>query len=119
MPVDCQQLLRSLEKATARLASLDRNELDLVQGALEERARAIDALQRRIAAEQQASRPLSPEVAGQLTRDLETGAAILVRRALDRDATRLDLMALNRAQQVLRGLGHPSPAKPNMIDCRG
>lgn len=119
MPPECQQLLRSLEKATARLAGLDRNDMDQVQGALEERGRAIDAVQCWIAAEQQALRPVSPEMAGQLTRDLETGAGVLVRLALDRDATRLDLIALNRAQQVLRGLGEPSPSRPSAIDYRG
>jgi len=119
LPPECQQLLRSLEKATGQLASLDRNDMDQVQHGLEERARAIDALQGWIAAEQRASRPVSPEIAGQLTRDLEAGAGILVRLALDRDATRLDLMAVNRAQQVLRGLGSPSPARPTAIDCRG
>lgn len=93
--------------------------MDQVQRVLEERTRAIDAVQRWIGAEQQNSRPVSAEIAGQLTRDLETGAAILVRLALDRDATRLDLMALNRAQQVLRSLGDPSRARPAAIDYRG
>jgi hypothetical protein len=119
LPANCQQLLRSLEQATARLASLDRNDTDQVQGALAERGRAIDAVQGWIAAERLALRPVRPEIAGQLTRDLEAGAGILVRLALDRDATRLDLMTLNRAQQVLRGPGDGSPSRPTAIDCRG
>lgn len=93
--------------------------MDQVQGALAERARAIDAIHDWIAAEQQALRPVRPEIVGELTRDLDTGAGILVRLALDRDATRLDLMALNRALQMLRGLGDPFPSRPTAIDCRG
>jgi hypothetical protein len=116
---ECQELLGSLENATARLASLDRTDMDQVQAALAERARAIDAVQGWIAAEQQALRPVSPELGGHLTRDFEAGAAILVRLALDRDAARLDLMALNRAQLMLRGLGGPAPVGPTAIDCRG
>ena len=119
MPPECQQLLRSLEKATVRLASLDRDDMDQVPAALADRARAIDALQRWIAAEQQNSRTVSAEITGQLTRDMEAGAGILVRLALDRDAIRVDLMALNRAQQVLRSLGDPSRARPAAIDYRG
>ena len=93
--------------------------MDQVQDGLEDRARAIDAVRSWITAERQSSRPVSPELAVQLTRDLEAGAGILVRLALDRDATRLELMALNRPQQVLRGLGDRSPSKPTAIDCRG
>jgi hypothetical protein len=111
--------LRSLEKTTATLASLDPNDMDQVQGALAERGRAIEAVQGWIAAERQALRPVSPEMADHLTRDLEVGAGILVRLALERDATRLDLMAVNRAQQMLRGLGGPAPVGPTAIDCRG
>ena len=119
MPPECHQLLQSLETATAGLAGLDRDDMDHVQRALVERARAIDAVQDWITAEQRALRPVSPEMAEHLTRELEAGAGILVRLALDRDAIRLDLMALNRGLQLLRGLGGPSPARPNAIDYRG
>jgi hypothetical protein len=116
---ECQQLLQSLETATAGLAGLDRDDMDQVQRALTERGLAIDAIQGWIASEQQALRPVTPETAEHLTRDLETGAEFLVRLALDRDATRIDLMALDRDLQVLRGLGGASPAGPTVIDCRG
>ena len=119
MPPECHQLLQSLETATAGLARLERDDMDQVQRALAERGRAIDAIQDWIAAEQQALRPVSPEMAEHLARDLETGAGFLVRLALDRDAKRIDLMALDRDLQVLRGLGGASPAGPSVIDCRG
>jgi len=119
LPPECHQLLQSLETATAGLAVLDREDMDHVQRALVERARAINAVQDWITAEQRALRPVSPELVGRLTRDLETGAEFLVRLALDRDAIRLDLMALNRGLQLLRCLGGPSPARPNAIDYRG
>ena len=119
MPPECHQLLQSLETATAGLAGLDRDDMDQVQRALAERGLAIDAIQGWIASEQQALRPVSPKITEHLTRDLETGAEFLVRLALDRDATRIDLMTLDRDLQVLRGLGGASPAGPSVIDYRG
>ena len=119
MPPECQQLLRSLEQATARLADLHPQDVGEVQHALAERSRAIDAMAGWIAAEGQASRRPSPELAGHLDRDLEIGAEILVRLALDREATRLDLAKLGRERQILRSLSNTGTRKPTTIDQQG
>jgi hypothetical protein len=116
---ECQQLLRSLERATARLADLRPQDAVEVQQAVEERERAIAAIVGWIAAEHEASRPVSPELANHLTRDLELGAGILVRMAIDRETTRLDLAKLGRELQMLRGLNNSSTAKPSTIDYQG
>lgn len=119
MKPECQQLLRSLERATAELADLRPQDAAEVQQAFEERDRAIEALAGWIAAEHKASRPVSPELANHLTRDLELGAGILVRMAIGREATRLDLAKLGRELQMLRSLSNPSHIKRNTIDCQG
>ena len=119
LPPECQQLLQSLEKATSRLAGLNGDDVEQFDGALAERTRAIDAVKDWIAAEQQALRPVEPELAGHLTRHLEAGADILVRLALDRDRARMDLTALDQGLQMLRGLRGASPTQPTAIDCRG
>ncbi len=87
-----------------------------MQQAVEERARAIEAVGGWIAAELEASRPVSPQLAIHLTRDLELGAGILVRMAIDRETTRLDLAKLGRELQILRGLNNSSPTKSRTID---
>jgi hypothetical protein len=116
---ECHELLRALDRATARLAGISRHIAGEVEHALAERLHAIEALTEWIRAEQQASHPVSPEVVDHLTRNIETGARILVRLALDRDATRIDLMALSHELQMLRGLSGPTTAKPTTIDCQG
>jgi len=119
LPPECEQLLRSLERATARMAvpgPLDG--ADRQQG-FEQREQAIAALVGWIAAEQAASRPVSPELANRLSIDLETGTGILVRMAIDREAIRLDMAECGRDLQVLRGLKNSSAPKPQSIDCRG
>jgi hypothetical protein len=116
---ECHQLLRSLERATTRLADLHPQDVAEAQQAFEDRARAIEAIAGWIAAEHQASRPVSPELADPLTRDLELGAGILVRLAIDREATRLGLAKLGRELQILRGLNNSSTTKPSTIDYEG
>ena len=119
MPPECEQLLRTLERATARLA--DPGPLDAAdrQQGFEEREQAIAALVGWIAAEQAASRPVSPELASRLSIDIEAGTGILVRMAIDREAIRVDLAECGRDLQVLRGLKNSSAPKPQTIDCRG
>lgn len=119
MTTDCQQLLRSLEQATFKLAELHPPEAAEVQQALEERERAIEAIAGWVAAEQKASRPVSPEVAHHLANDLEMGAGILVRLAIDRESTRVDMAKLGRELQILRGLNNSKTPKPNTIDYQG
>jgi hypothetical protein len=116
---ECQQLYRSLERATSRLADLRLRGAAEVQQAVGERERAIAAMAGWIAAERQALRPVSPELVNQLTRDLELGAGILVRMAVDRETTRLNLAKLGRELQMLRGLNNSSTAKPCTIDYQG
>jgi hypothetical protein len=111
--------LRSLDQATARLADLHPRDAAELQQALRDRQCAIADIADWIAAERQASRPVSPELANHLTRDLETGAGILVRLTLDREATRLDLANLGQELQILRGLNNSSTTKPNTIDYQG
>jgi len=86
---------------------------------MEERECAIAAMAGWIAAEREAARPVNPELANHLTRDLELGAGILVRMAIDRQATRLDLAKLAGELQMLRGLNNSSSAKPSAIDYQG
>lgn len=119
MTPECQQLLRSLERTTSHLADLGPRDTANVQQAVEERERAIAAIAGWIAAEHEASRPVSPELANHLTRDLELGAGILVRMAVDREAARLDLAKLGRELQMLRGLNNSNTAKPSTIDYQG
>jgi hypothetical protein len=116
---ECQRLLESLERSTARLAGLHPRDVEEVERALAERSCAIEALAGWVAAERRASRPVIPELASHLTRDLETGAEILLQLALDREATRTDLLGLSRELQTLRGLSSPTPAKPNAVDYQG
>lgn len=119
MTPECQQLLQSLERATSRLADLNPRDADDVQRASEERERAIEAVAGWIAAEHEASRPVSPDLSTHLTRDLELGAGILVRMAIDREVTRLDLAKLGQDMQLLRSLNNSSTCKPSTIDCQG
>jgi hypothetical protein len=116
---ECQQLLRSLERATAGLADLHPREAATTQETFEERERAIKAIAGWIAAEHEASRPVSPELAQYLTRDLEQGDGILARITADRENTRLYLAKLGRELQVLRGLNNSSTTKPSTIDYQG
>lgn len=111
--------MRSLERSTAGLADLRPRDKAEIQQAFEERDRAIEAIAGWIAAEHKASRPASPELANHLTRDLELGAGIMVRMAIGREATRLDLAKLGRKLQMLRGLSNSSQIKRNTIDCQG
>ncbi len=114
-----QHLLRSLDQATARLASLHPGNVEQVQQALAERSLAIDAISAWIAAAGEALRPDSLELANHLVGDLERGAEILVRLALDREATRLDLARLDRERHLLQRLSGPGDTKPCMIDQQG
>ena len=116
---ECHELLQSLEHATARLARQDREDPRQLDRALCERKRALDAVTAWIAAEQRASRPVSTELASHLARDLESGAEILVRLALAREATRVELMSLGRELQMLQSLNTSAPLKPTAIDCQG
>jgi hypothetical protein len=111
--------LRSLERATSRLADLHPRDAAEVRQAVAERESAIAAITGWIAAEHAASRPVSPELAKDLTRDLERGAAILLRLAIDREAARLELAKLGRELQILRRLNNSSAKKPNTIDYQG
>jgi hypothetical protein len=111
--------LRSLEQATARLADLHPGDAEPVQRALAERSLAIDAISCRIAVAGEALRPDGLELANQLLRDLETGAEILLRLALDREVTRLDLANLGRERQLLQSLSSSTFRKPNTIDQQG
>ena len=86
---------------------------------LAERSAAIEAVTGWVAAERLAARPVSPELASHLTRDLKTGAEILLHLALDREATRTDLLGLSRELQTLRGLCSSTPARSNAIDYQG
>ncbi|MBZ5591357.1 MAG: hypothetical protein LAP39_03910 [Acidobacteriia bacterium] len=119
LPPECRQRLEALEGATARLAGLNRDCTEQVERALEERARAVDAMVGWIAAEQTVAHPLSQELANRLASDLERGADILIRLSLDRDAARLALAEVDRGLQMLRELKRSAPAKPSMIDCQG
>ena len=111
--------MQALDQATARLAGLNRHDAGEVEQALAARLRAIEALTQWIAAEQQASQPVSSLVASHLMKNLATGAEILLRMVLDREATRTHLMLLGRKMQMLRGLARSHPAKPSTIDCQG
>jgi len=116
---ECQQLVQSLERATARLADLPARDAVEAPQAFEERRQAIAAIAGWIAAEREASRPISPELAGHLIGDLDKGTGILVRMAISREAARLDLAKLVRELQVLRGLKNSSAPKTSTIDCQG
>jgi hypothetical protein len=111
--------LQSLERTTSRLADLLPREAAEVQRAVAERERAIAAIAGWIAAEREASRPVSPELVNHLNRNLELGAGILVRMAIDREATRLDLAKLGRELQMLRGLNNSSKKNTSTIDLQG
>jgi hypothetical protein len=119
MPPEYQELLQSLAHTTARLARLQRDDPRQVGPALEERARAIDAVRRWMAAEPVASRPLGAELAAQLTSDLENGTQILLRRVMAREVTRGDLRSVDRELRMLRNLQDSSPSKPVSLNCRG
>jgi hypothetical protein len=119
LPAECHALLQSLADTTARLAALDGANAMQVERALTERARAIEAIASWMAAERRASRPVSPELAEPLAHDLESGAQILVRLAMDRDSTRLGLTRLSRELQMLRGLSVPATSRPPSIDYEG
>jgi len=119
LPPECERLVEALDRATAWLAGLDRHDAGQVEHALAERLDAIEALTQWIAAEQQASRPVNPRLAAHLTKDLEAGAEILLRLALDREVTRADILDLNRELQMLRGLTGAPPTRLFTIDCLG
>ncbi len=119
MPPECQELLQSLAHTTALLARLQREDPRQVGPALAERARAIDAVRRWMAAELVASRPLGAELAAQLTSDLENGTRILLRRVLAREVTRGDLRSVDRELRMLRNLQDSSARKPVSLNCRG
>ncbi len=119
MSFECQELLQSLVHTTACLARVEREDLSEMGAALAERSRAIEALRRWIAAELDASRPVSPELMSQLTSDLEKGRQILLRRTMAREIIRGDLMRVGRELQMLRNLQNPSACKPVSLNCRG
>ena len=119
MPPQCQQLLQSLEQATARLAGQHPGNVEQIRQALEERSLAIDAISGWIAAAGEALRPHSLELANHLVRDLEKGAEVQVRLALDREAVRLDLANLGRERHLLQRLGSSGDRKPYTIDQQG
>ena len=119
MTPECQQLLEALECATSRLADPGARDAAEVQEGFEKRGRAIEDIAAWIAAEREASRPISPELGNHLIRNLDAGNEILVRMAIEREATRLDLARLGREQQMLRGLNNSSITKPNTIDYQG
>ena len=119
MAPECQALLQSLERATARVATLAPGDFDQIEQNLALRSRAIEALADWIAAEQLASRPVDPELLSHLTKDLESGAASLVQIVLHREAIRADLLSLGRELQVLHGLSFAALRKPSLIDCQG
>jgi hypothetical protein len=110
--------LESLDRATTRLGIVDRCDVEQVDSALSGRAHAIDAITAWVAAEHRSSRLVNPEVAGRLTKDLETGADFVLRLALDRETGRLDLVRLGRQLHMLRSLAEPN-RKPNALDCLG
>jgi len=111
--------LQCLDQATARLAGLAHDDWDQLKQALIGRSRAIDAIIGWIAAEQKASRPVNPELAGHLARDIENGAAFLVRMALNCENTQADLLCLGRELQILHSLSFTAARKPPVIDCQG
>ena len=115
----CQELLQSLAHTTARLARIEREDPGQMGAALTERSRAIQAIRRWIAAELDASRPVSPELMAQLTSDLEKGKQVLLRRVMTREITRGDLMRVGRELQMLRHLQGSSARKPVSLNCRG
>lgn len=119
MPPEFKQLVRSLERATARLGDLYPRDAEQIRHALAERALAIQAISGWIATAGEALRPHRLELANQLARDLERGAEILLRLALDREATRLDLANLGRERQLLQSLSISTFRKPNTIDQQG
>jgi len=116
---EMQELTQSLSHTTAGLVRAERAEPQKVERAMAERARAIDAMQRWIAADKAGGLTVSGELAGQLARELETGRQILLRLWLAREVMRSDRMALDRELQVLHGI-QGFCAKPSAsLSCRG
>ncbi len=99
-----QELVQSLVHTTAFLGRAAQDEPDAVERALAERGRAIEAIQRLIAAEASAGRAISEAFAGELTTALEKGRQILVRLTLARELMRSDRLAVERELQVLNGI---------------
>ncbi len=118
MSLECFELMQSLERATARLAGLNPEDFEQVGRAMRERRLAIEAMGSWVAAECQASRPVSPDLIIQLNRALEKGADTLVRLALIRQATLKDLQNVRRELQLLHGLSEPVASPSRVIDCQ-
>lgn len=116
---EMQELIQSLAHTTARLARAEREEQLEIQQALTERARAITAISRWIAAQPEAAQGASPYLVGQLAQELENGRQVLVRLALAREAMRNDHIALDRELQVLRGIQGLCARGPVSFSCRG
>jgi hypothetical protein len=119
LPSECRERLEALEQATARLANLNRERAEPVERALEERARAVQALASWIESKRHAAHPLSPELARRLALELERGADLVVRFSLDREGARLALAEVARGLQLLHGLKHSTSIRPPIIDCQG
>jgi hypothetical protein len=119
MAPEFQELLQSLTHTTARLARLQREGCQELERGLVERSRAIEALQRHIAEQPEASASASAELASQLTREMDSGTQVLLRLALAREVLRSDRMVLDRQLQVLRGIQSSPLAARNSISCRG
>ena len=90
-----------------------------MQRALAKRSRAVDAISGWIAAAGEASRLDGLELANHLLQDLERGAEILLRLALDREVTRLNLANLGRERQLLQSLSSSSFRRAGTIDQQG
>jgi len=118
LSAECHELLQSLAHTTAWLSGLDGAQPEQVARALAERSRAIAAIAQWIEGEHRAGRRVDLELAEQMTAACQSGTQFLLRLAIEREATRADLVSLNRELQILRGLGG-APVKSQSIDCRG
>jgi len=119
LTAEIQELIQSLSHTTACLARAERAAPGDIARALTERARAIDALLLRLAANPEDARTGGEELAGQLARELETGRHILLRLTLAREVTRSERMALDRELQVLNGIRGLGAKPPVALSCRG
>ena len=116
---ELQELVQSLSHTTALLARVEHGEPREVERALAERARAIEAIRRWIAAAQEAALTISGKLEGQLSRELENGRQVLLRLTVAREVARSNRMALDRELQVLHGLQGLCAKRPASLSCRG
>jgi hypothetical protein len=107
-----QELVQSLSYTTVCLARAEHGEPRDLDRALAERARAIGAIQRWIETECEAAQPVTSELAGQLTREVESSRQILLRLTLGREVMRSDRMALDRELQSCTGSRDCVPKNP-------